>query len=272
MLYYKLPKISCLLVTANGRYETVKRSIQCYKNQIYPNKELVVVNEGDSEYQDFLYEETKDMSDVVRVFLNGKYTLGALRNVSIDICSGEIFVQWDDDDFNMPERLAVQYGYFCKHPKAQVCYLSDQLHYYFDLKSVYWENWSKFQSGNIKKYSLIPGTLMAKKEGFDFKYPSSGKHARAGEDTVLSNKLCEVDDRVVLLSGVGYIHVYSFHGMNVYGIDHHQNISSGRSEESSHMRDHRIEISRTLDHLNFADEIKVMGRNDLSFIYRRGHV
>ena len=102
-----LPKISCLLVTARDRFEYFERSVRCYDDQTYPNRELVVVNEGPKSYQEQIADHLKDRSDVKLVFLDGKYTLGALRNISISICNGDLFVQWDDDDFNTPERLFI---------------------------------------------------------------------------------------------------------------------------------------------------------------------
>jgi glycosyltransferase involved in cell wall biosynthesis len=104
----KPPKISCLMVTANGRFETFIRAARCYADQTYPNRELVVVNEGTKEYQRQIAEHLAGRDDVRLIFLDGKYTLGGLRNIAIRLCQGPLFCQWDDDDFNSPERLALQ--------------------------------------------------------------------------------------------------------------------------------------------------------------------
>jgi len=262
------PKISCLLVTANGRIEYFRRSFQCYLNQTYPNRELVIVNEGSLQYQQQIRECVGQREDVRFIFLDGKYTLGALRNISIALCHGDLFVQWDDDDFNMPERLATQYAYLSKHTNARVCYLTDQLHYYFPTQQLYWENWEHFLSGQVQEFSLIPGTIMAYKEGFPARYPSAGTFASAGEDSVLAHQLCEKTE-VILLRDKGYLHVYSFHGKNVWDIQHHQVISTHRSMTIPFMIKHRNRICRTLDHLQLADKITVMGREGLAFLYER---
>src|SRR4051812_40955970 len=110
------PKISCLLVAAAGRFDCFRRSVKCYLDQTYPNRELVIVNEGPREYQDQIADHLSGRADVRFVFLNGEYTLGALRNISVALSRGDLFVQWDDDDFNAPARLAVQYAYLKKHP------------------------------------------------------------------------------------------------------------------------------------------------------------
>lgn len=261
-----LPKISCLLVTANGRLEYFKRSFHCYLEQTYPNRELVIVNEFSKEYQENIRSIVGDRTDVRFVFLDGKYTLGALRNISMALCHGDVFVQWDDDDFNMPERLMTQYSYLAKHPEARVCYLTDQLHYYFPTQELYWENWERFLSGNIQEFSLIPGTLMAYKKGFSARYPSAGTFASAGEDSILAHDLCE-QGKVILLRDKGYLHVYSYHGKNVWDIEHHRVISKHRSVSSSHMLKNRNKINQTLKHLKLADKINIFGSDGVAYLY-----
>lgn len=261
-------KISCLLVTANDRFEYFERSFKCYCDQTYPNRELVIVNEGSKEYQEKIAEHVSGRDDVRLVFLDEDYCLGALRNISIALCHGDIFVQWDDDDFNAPERLMVQYNYLRRKPKARVCYMTDQLHYYFDAKTLFWNDWWRIHSGGWKKFGLIPGTIMAYKEGFPYRYPSSGEHASAGEDSVLAYDLCEThDEQVVLLEDIGHLHVYSFHGKNVWDIRHHMNISMVRGVQAFYLIENRDKITRTLDYLKLSDEIKVMGKDGLAFIY-----
>ena len=265
----ELPLISCLLVTAGGRFEYFRQSVACFKAQTYPNRELVIVNEGPKEYQEQIAEHVSDMSNVKLVFLDGFYTVGALRNISMAVCNGDIWVQWDDDDFNMPERLAVQHSFFSRDPDSKVCYLADQLHYYFPTREVYWEDWLAHGSGGAKKWGLIPGTCMSHR-GLPIRYPSSGEHASAGEDSVFSNWLVDnMYNEVQLLQGRGYMQVYSFHGKNVWDIKHHTNISKFRSHGIIHMLKNRERIEKTLDYLGFSDEVRVMGREGLAFTYRR---
>ena len=264
----KLPLISCLLVTAGGRFEYFKRSVACYKDQTYPNRELVIVNEGPKKYQDRIAEHVADMDDVKLIFLDGFYTLGALRNISMSACNGDIWVQWDDDDFNIPERISTQYSFLSRNSKTKVCYLADQLHYYWPTQELYWENWLEYASGGKKKWGLIPGTCMAYR-GTRARYPSAGDFASAGEDSIFSNWLVDKTyDEVQLLSGRGYMQVYSYHGKNVWDINHHSQISKHRSHSIGFMRQNQGKIWKTLDHLKFAEEIKVMGREGLAFVYR----
>ena len=261
-------KISCLLVTANDRFDYFKRSYQCYLDQTYPNRELVIVNEGSKEYQQQIAEHVAGREDVRLVFLDGWYSLGALRNISIALCHGEVFVQWDDDDFNAPERLAMQYRHLVKHPSVRVTYLTDQLHYYFDTQQLFWNNWWRSHSGGWKKYGLIPGTLMAYKEGFPYRYPSAGAHCGAGEDSVLAYDLCETHElSVKLVEDIGHLQVYTFHGKNVWDVEHHLNISRQRGMRIEFLNARREQIWHTLDYLKLADRIEVVGPDGLAFVY-----
>lgn len=265
MINLDYPKISCLLVTAEGRLPYFRRSVQCYINQTYPNKELVIVNDGSPGYQQQLKEIVADRSDVKLIFLKKPYTLGALRNISVSLCSGDIWVQWDDDDFNCHERLVTQFQQL-QCTRRRVCFLSDQLHYYFPTRELYWENW-KQHSGGHTRYALIPGTCMCWKS-FKVKYPSAGLHAAAGEDSVMTNKICEDDMRVALLSNKGFMQVYSYHGGNVWDLEHHQNISQKRSMPTQFLLQHRERLCQTLDELQLDTNIQVMGRDGLAFLYQ----
>lgn len=264
-----LPKISCLLVTAANRIDHFQRSFRCYCEQTYPNRELVIVNEGPSTYQTEITALVSGRPDVRLIFLDGRYTLGALRNISIALAHGDLFVQWDDDDFNTPERLSVQYNYLSKHPAKRVCYLSDQLHYYFPTKQLFWENWAKFHSGNRVCFSLIPGTLMAGLKDFSFRYPAAGQWASAGEDSSLAGQIIQQnEDDILLLPDTGYMQVYSYHGKNVWDVEHHTKISHERAMPVDHMLRYRLRLCETLDYLRFDGPISVMGREGLAFVYR----
>ena len=260
------------MVTAGGRFDYLKRSYQCYLDQTYPNRELVIINEGPDEYQWAISKLVEGRTDVRKVFLHAEkreYTLGGLRNVAVACCHGDLWMQWDDDDFNAPERIAVQYSHIARCPQCRVCFLGDQLHFYFDTNELYWENWWWYQSGGLKKYGLIPGTIMAYKKDFPYKYPSSGQFARAAEDSVLTNRYCdERPGQVEIMSEFGYMQIYSFHGKNVWDVQHHQGISKNRGVYVDYLIKHRERVSRTLRYMNFPGEIKVMGRDGLAFSYR----
>jgi len=269
----QFPMISCLLVTAKGRFHLAKRSIDFYVAQTYENRELVIVNEGPRAYQLRIEEYVKTLNrpDIRFVWLNGSYTLGALRNISMAVAQGELFVQWDDDDFCMPQRIATQYAFLARHPEAKVCYLSDQLHYFFQDNTLYWDNWKKYHSGGgAKRYSLIPGTIMAYKN-VGVRYPSSGIYCRAGEDSILAERLLmKESESVILLEGAGYMHMYTHHGCNqVYNIDHHSNISQSRGNNRDFIIKHRPIIIESINYFKLDGVVQVMSSEGLVFTYTR---
>jgi glycosyltransferase involved in cell wall biosynthesis len=259
------------MVTAANRFSYLQRSVQCYIDQTYPNKELVIINEGPSTYQEQIrqYIQTLQRQDIRFIQLRGvgEYTLGGLRNISFGFAEGDIYCQWDDDDFCMPQRLALQYSYM-NNNNAKVCYLSDQLHYYFDSKELFWEDWMQYLSDGVKRFQLIPGTIMCRRD-IEFKYPSSGKYCRAGEDSVFSDAILEDDpDSVALLHGYGYLHMYTFHTNNVFNLEHHRALSIYRSHFPHQIQQYREQICKTLNYLGL-DQVKVMSREGVVFVYER---
>lgn len=261
--------ISCLLVTANGRFDYFQRSVQCFLDQTYPAKELVIVNEGPEEYQQKIseYIQSLERKDIRTEFLYGNYTLGGLRNISLGLANGEIFCQWDDDDFNFPSRLATQYSFLHRRPEIQVCYLSDQLHYYFSSHELFWEDWKMYLSGGNIKHMLIPGTIMGYRKDLPARYPSSGNKSKTGEDTVFSNQLLSLGVNIDVLSGYGHLQVYSYHGKNVFDSEHHKMLSRIRSYYRNQILERREAICQTLQYFKFPERIKVMGRDGLAFYH-----
>ena len=271
-----LPKVSCCLCTYD-RLKLAQKSIECFLNQTYPNKELIIVSEGPKAFKDnlslFLYE-LNNPPNIKVIFLDGQFTLGAIRNISIKNASGDLYCQWDDDDFNHPKRLATQIGFMLKE-RAQASFLKDQLHYYWESKELYWEKWNYKNCPD--RCSWIPGTIIMRIDP-RFSYPETGNVAKAGEDVVLVDQLwhkyVHEDYRIACLEDKGYMHVYSYHGAvcnhkNTFNQDHHMYLSKNKSFLTEDMQEKEHLISDALDQNNLDDEIKVMGRNGLAFRYLR---
>lgn len=106
---FALPLVSCLCVTRK-RPTKLRRAIDCYLAQSYPNKELVIlVEDDDTETLRFLERcEHLPRLSVHLVPASPKLTLGQLRNASIHVCEGTLFCQWDDDDWYHADRLTCQ--------------------------------------------------------------------------------------------------------------------------------------------------------------------
>lgn len=104
------PLVSCVMVTAH-RPAWVPQAIACFQRQSYPNRELVIFDNGDISIE-HLVPTGPDIRYPIRYHKKGRNTpemrLGAMVNIANDLANGSIIATWDDDDWSAPERLAVQ--------------------------------------------------------------------------------------------------------------------------------------------------------------------
>ena|SRR5690348_1053952 len=104
-----LPVVSCLMPTKNRR-RFLPRALAMWKAQNWPKKELVIVEDG----EDCKGEAAVDwLIDLLWSCRNVRYSyfegsLGAKRNRAAALAKGDIFVNWDDDDWNGPTRISDQ--------------------------------------------------------------------------------------------------------------------------------------------------------------------
>lgn len=239
-----LPKISCLTATYNRLFH-LKQAIQCYCDQTYPNKELIIVSEAQASYTDAIvrYVSTMGRRDIKLIFpKNDQLNLGKIRNILLESASGDIVCQWDDDDLYHPTRLKVQADYMMKE-SAAACFMTDQFHFFWKERKMYWVDWAlanRYRPLN----QLIPGTMMMFKQP-NYKYPEEGEFARQGEDSVFLEQIYQ-QLPVATLRGRGYLYVYSYHGKNTFSEYHHQQIPAYHSFSLSQLRQNEHEIRRSL--------------------------
>jgi glycosyltransferase involved in cell wall biosynthesis len=218
-----LPMISCLMVTRD-RLALAKRSIRCFAAQTYPNRELVIVTDGEPEFGEELLRHAKELGIEHCRLIPAPHgaPLGQLRNMSLDAAAGDLVCQWDDDDANHPDRLAVQaQALFCEG--ARVAFFTDHLQYLEEKKLLLWIDWT---AGGLiaDQRQFFPGSLMMFRDP-RFRYPESGSYARRGEDSVLLDQLVR-NLPVARVSGMGHLYLYQFHGANTYDRDHHYRMST----------------------------------------------
>ena len=99
------PLVSCLMVTA-GRSRLAERAVRCFCAQTWPNRELIIVDDGPEDYGAMLqpYRSAAAIR-YYRIEHDGGRRLGALRNAAIERAGGQFCAQWDDDDWYHQERL-----------------------------------------------------------------------------------------------------------------------------------------------------------------------
>lgn len=108
------------MVTAD-RANLARRAIACLADQTWRNLELVIVDDGDEDYGPVL-EPYRDRLRIryERIAKDPGVRLGGLRNLTLDLASGDYCAQWDDDEWYHPERIATQMRYLRAHDLAAV--------------------------------------------------------------------------------------------------------------------------------------------------------
>ncbi|HEY1902809.1 MAG TPA: glycosyltransferase [Terracidiphilus sp.] len=97
------PLVTCIMPTFNRR-RFIPLAIECFRSQTYPNKQLVVVDDGDSGVGDLL----EGQPNIRYVGVRHRMTVGGKRNLACEQAAGTLIAHWDDDDWYAPNRLAEQ--------------------------------------------------------------------------------------------------------------------------------------------------------------------
>jgi hypothetical protein len=113
------PLVSCIMPTADRR-SFVPRAISQFLRQDYPNRELIVIDDGIDSIEDLI--PTDDRIRYVR--LSQKLSIGAKHNMGCELARGEVILHWDDDDWHSPWRVSYQVRDLLKNPAASLCGLS----------------------------------------------------------------------------------------------------------------------------------------------------
>ena len=96
------------MVTAD-RHDLSRRAVRAFAGQTYPNRELIVLDNGRRPMESILGEVGHLDIRYRRLEHDPATTIGALRNLSLEMVSGDyVFPQWDDDDWVAPGLLARQ--------------------------------------------------------------------------------------------------------------------------------------------------------------------
>jgi glycosyltransferase involved in cell wall biosynthesis len=112
------PLVSCLMPTADRR-PFVPRAVDHFVRQDYPNRELVIVDDGQDKIADLLPSDPR----IRYVPVDQRVILGTKRNLACQHARGDIFVHWDDDDWMADWRVSYQVKSL-REARADVCGLS----------------------------------------------------------------------------------------------------------------------------------------------------
>jgi glycosyltransferase involved in cell wall biosynthesis len=203
----KPEEIYAVMITGKDDFHKslAEKSIQSFLLQTYPNKHLIIINDGN-------YSLGDSKCDLItEIKLDKKHILGALRNIGIkQIPKNGIYVQWDDDDWHHPDLMAKQYNYMMSKT-ADGCILQREVMYCFHA-NVAWV--SSPDNGKI-------GTIMCRMKG-DVFYPEL---AKAEDDVFLSDY--QKKYKVVTWNNPPLYYLRFVHGHNTWD-DEHFNIKRFR--------------------------------------------
>lgn len=186
-----IPKktVTAIMVTGHrkGRRAFAMNAVDCFLRQNYGACDLLVINTGAS------LEISK--ANVREVCLDqGAMTLGDLRNLGLEEARGEFVIQWDDDDWHHPDRIAAQIEF---SDDGEPCLLGEQIRHSFTTR----------RSFVAVIGSGIHGTILHRRDCTP-RYPSLAR----GEDAVFTESFSKHG----ILHGKPHLYVRFYHGMNTW--------------------------------------------------------
>ena len=123
----KFPLVSICTPTFNRR-PFIPIMIKCFEHQTYPKDKIewIIIDDGIDKIEDLV----SHIPQVKYIKCNEKLTLGKKRNMSNDMCKGDIIIYMDDDDYYPPDRISHAVETLQQNPKA-LCAGSSIMHIYF---------------------------------------------------------------------------------------------------------------------------------------------
>jgi glycosyltransferase involved in cell wall biosynthesis/predicted O-methyltransferase YrrM len=97
------PLVSCVMPTRDRR-RFVPQAIRCFLRQDYPDRELVILDDGPEPVGELIPEDKR----IRYLRLTEPLSLGEKRNLGVERSRGEIIASWDDDDWYASDRLSAQ--------------------------------------------------------------------------------------------------------------------------------------------------------------------
>lgn len=196
------PLISCVMVTAN-RPELCRRAVASFSAQTYPNRELVVLDNGSEPARDSFASLNGELTYRYQP-PDDNITLGELRNQSLEMARGEVIVpQWDDDDWCHPDRLAVQFDAL-RSSDSNACMLGTTMMHVDDP-----EYFNQPYVGELA--DGVPPTIMHWRDD-SIRYLPMARQ----EDTHYKQRW----DARVLAPEFAYLYLRYFHGANTWEREH----------------------------------------------------
>lgn len=268
-----IPLISCVCVTKN-RPDMLKKSIFCYMNQSYGYKNLFILSQGTEECNKEIEKYIKQLNRNDIFFFTAPETLslGSMRNTCVELATGQIICQWDDDDLYHPDRITTQFHFLRSNSSNVASLYCDFLKYFKQTKELYWCDWSQESEYS---HRFLCGSIMFYKSIFymyETFYPETGHQSCREEDLNVLEKTIGKGDVMPILAGHQYIYVH--HGSNTYEIEHHKLSLDTRWGKKVLNKEELLSkkalIDGALDLTKADSEVIVRSLDEEAFTYKKG--
>jgi glycosyltransferase involved in cell wall biosynthesis len=88
-----------------NRQDLIPVALKCYLSQDWPDKELVVIDDGAETVKNLVQQW---VPDAVYIHLQEKQVIGTKRNLACEAARGEVICHFDDDDWSAVGRIRDQ--------------------------------------------------------------------------------------------------------------------------------------------------------------------
>ncbi len=191
-----------------GRGAFVLQSIRYFQRQDYPNRELIVVDDGTDDLAEQLAKEPR----IRYVRVPAGQSIGAKRNHACQVARGSIIAHWDDDDWYASDRLSVQVAPLLSRV-ADITGLTAGI--FFDLAT--WEFWTCTPELHRRLFThdVHGGTLVYRRQIWEqlARYPA----VSLAEDAAFLRQAVSRGARLRKLENAGRF-IYLRHGRNAWAL------------------------------------------------------
>jgi len=169
------PLVSCIMPTANRR-RFIPTAIDLFFQQDYPNKELVIFDNGQDPVEDIIPKDER----IRYYYMETSEPLGIKRNRAIAYAQGELITHWDDDDWYAADWLSHQVQALI-NSGADLAGIN-QVQFYSPTLNKYWMT----KNMNSRKPWLTGASLIYRKAFWE-QHPFKGLQIGEDDDFIRNN-------------------------------------------------------------------------------------
>lgn len=256
--------ISCLCVSRPSRWGLLQRAILDFKRQTYADRELVVaVSSPQYAEQVRGFAAASGVGDLVTVIRRDQRDQATLLLHAQATAAGSLLAVWDDDNLNVPDRLALAADAADVFPDAAVM-LGEALYHFYDTGEVFAVNFEQPAAPLSRRAAvtslvvprrLVPGWPYAGKTNTSVAAVADALGANRVPTTVLTGKL-------------PYGHLVGVRGDNLRGEVYHRTLATSLplTRTAEWLRSRKADMTVWLDQYVWENqEIAVSGPDGVAF-------